>query len=69
MSDHRLNFENLPDWLSPVQVCQYLKLGRSTVYELIRSGQIYSRKFGRLLRVPKSALHPSINDSPAKARG
>jgi len=54
----RATFAELPDWLSPAEVCLYLNLGRSTVYELLRSGEIPSRKFGRLVRIPKTSLQP-----------
>lgn len=53
-------FELLPDWLTPSQVQGYLGLSRSKVYELLRSGEIPSRKFGRLLRTPKESLRPQI---------
>ena len=66
MMSTRTNFENLPDWLSPAEVCSYLNLGRSSVYELIRSGEIASRKFGRLVRVPKTALSPVPNGEPLR---
>lgn len=54
----RATFEQLPDWLSAAEVCSYLHLSRNTVYELIRSGEIASRKFGRVVRIPKNSLQP-----------
>ena len=33
-----------------------LGIGRNTAYELVRSGQIFSVKIGRQLRIPKQAL-------------
>lgn len=69
MSNHLANFEHLPDWLSPAEVSAYLKLGRSTVYELIRSEAIYARKFGRVLRVPKRALQPMVCEYESKKNG
>ncbi len=53
-------FETLSDWASPQEVQSFLGLSRSTVYELIKSGEIPSRKFGRRLRVPKEALRPTV---------
>ncbi|SLM47396.1 conserved protein of unknown function [Nitrospira japonica] len=54
------SFEELGDWLSPEEVRVFLGLGRATVYELIRSRQLPSRRFGRRIRVPKAALSPRI---------
>ena len=53
-------YQNLPEWVAPVDVSGYLGLGRSTVYELIRSGELPSRRFGRRLFVLKEALRPSM---------
>ncbi|MEQ1792740.1 MAG: helix-turn-helix domain-containing protein [Nitrospira sp.] len=52
------SFDQLPDWLNPEEVRVFLGLGRSTVYELIRSQQLPSRRFGRRIRIPKVALAP-----------
>lgn len=51
-------FENLPDWLTPKEVARFLRLGKSRLYECLRSGEISSRRFGRLIRIPKTALRP-----------
>lgn len=64
---NRVTFDELPDWLSPAEVCAYLKLSRNTVYELIRTGEIISRKFGRMVRVPKTSLQPMFTSSSCEA--
>lgn len=64
-TDHRLSFDQLPDWLSVEQARQFIGLGRATVYELIRSGELPSRKFGRQIRVPKAALAPRSQEPVA----
>ncbi len=46
----------LPELLTPEEFRTEAGLGRATTYELIRSGQIPSVRFGRAIRVPKSAL-------------
>jgi excisionase family DNA binding protein len=48
--------EALPAFLSPEEFCEYLSLGRSTVYDLLRRGEIPSLKLGRSYRIPKSVL-------------
>ena len=48
--------EALPELLTPEEFRTVAGLGRATTYELIRSGQIPSVRFGRLIRIPKSAL-------------
>ena len=34
----------------------FLQLGRNTVYELVKAGEIPSKKFGKHIRIPKTAL-------------
>ena len=48
--------EALPELLTPEEFRTVAGLGRATTYELIRSGQIPSVRFGRVIRIPKSAL-------------
>ncbi len=52
------DFNTLPEWLTVPEVTKFLRLGRTSVYEMIRSGVIPHRRFGRSLRVPKSSLCP-----------
>ena len=49
-------FDDLPDLLTPEQARAFLQIGRNTIYELVKSGAIRSVHFGRLIRIPKSAL-------------
>jgi excisionase family DNA binding protein len=63
---NRLRLDQLPDWLTIEEVRPVLGIGRSTMYELVRTGAVPSRKFGRLIRIPKQSLswspdgaHPS----------
>jgi excisionase family DNA binding protein len=49
-------FEDLPDFLSVEETRAYLALGRSTLYELIKSKALASVRFGRVIRVPRAAL-------------
>lgn len=51
-------FEELPDFLSVEETRAYLGLGRSTLYDLIRRGELAHARFGRVLRIPRSALQP-----------
>ena len=49
-------FDVLPEYLTPEEFRQYLGIARGTAYDLLRRGEVPSVKFGRLIRVPKSAL-------------
>ena len=51
-----LNYDELPLALTVNEVSDVLRIGRNTVYDLVRCGKISSIKIGRQLRVPKSAL-------------
>jgi len=48
MSDEQL--------LRPIEVAQLLGIGRSTVYEMLRTGELPSCRFGTSLRVPWGKL-------------
>ena len=59
-NDHAMNnrtpYEDLPEYLTPAELQTYLGLSRNTVYELLRRGEIEHRRFGRAIRIPKTAL-------------
>jgi excisionase family DNA binding protein len=50
-----------PRCLSVEQAARLLNVGRSTAYDLIRSGQLRSVKIGRRRLVPRDALDSLIN--------
>jgi excisionase family DNA binding protein len=54
--DRRTPVADLPEFLSPEEFRAYLGLSRSTVYDLLRRRAIPSRRFGKCIRIPKSAL-------------
>lgn len=63
-----LTWANLPDWLSPEEARSYLGFSRSKMYELLKSGAIFSKPYGRQLRIPKEALRPVVQPgSPSSA--
>ena len=49
-------FEKYPDILNVGQLCAALGVGRNTVYELIKSGQIRTVRIGRIHKIPKLFL-------------
>jgi excisionase family DNA binding protein len=49
-------FEDLPELCTPEEVQAYLRIGRTVCYELLRTQQIKSVRFGKLIRVPKTEL-------------
>ena len=53
-----ISFEELPDWMTIAEVQAFLRLGRSTLYDRIHSGEIPCRRFGRQFRIAKEALRP-----------
>lgn len=52
--------DNIPDVLTPAEVANVLKLGRTTTYGLLRTGAISSIKIGRKIIVPKKFLDDFI---------
>lgn len=51
-----LNPDDLPLALTVDQTAKVLQLGKSLVYEMVRSGQLRSLRVGRKIRIPRSAL-------------
>jgi putative molybdopterin biosynthesis protein len=49
-------FEDLPELLTPEEAREYLRVSKNTIYDLLRRGEIPSVRYGRLIRVPKSAI-------------
>lgn len=43
--------------LTAEEAAEALNIGRCTVYDLIRTGQIQSFKIGKLRRIPVDAVH------------
>lgn len=48
--------ENYPDILSVADVIKILNVGKRSVYKLIHTGDLYSRKIGREYKIPKKDL-------------
>ena len=53
-------FDQLPDWMTPREARSFLRLGKSTLYEKLRSGEIPSRRFGKQFRIAKESLRPTV---------
>lgn len=47
---------DLPEFLTPDEFRAYVGIGRSTMYDLLRREEIPYVKFGRCIRIPKTAL-------------
>ena len=48
--------DDLPEILTVQETAKYLRLPRSTAYELVKQGVIPSVKLGRQIRILKSAI-------------
>ena len=51
-----------PVFLTVEQVAKRLYVGRSTAYNMVNSGEIPAVRFGRLIRVPVSALDQYLSN-------
>ena len=49
-------FGELPELLSPDEARRFLGLSRTSIYSLLRSGDLEHRRYGRLIRIPRRAL-------------
>lgn len=62
MNNIQKTIDKLPDWMTPEEARAFLRLGKSTMYDRLRSGEIPSRRFGRQYRIAKEALRPASSD-------
>ena len=60
---------NDPRLYSITEVAQLLSIGRSTVYDLVRSGELPSVRLGRSVRVTAEALRDLIERNRADSQG
>jgi excisionase family DNA binding protein len=59
---------DLPDVLTVPEAARLLRLGRNTVYEAVRRGELPSVRVGRRLLIPKPALQHLL-DQRLNVRG
>lgn len=52
--------------LTVAEVAAALNLGRNTVYDLIRTGDLPAIRVGRAIRIPQAALTAWINSNTMK---
>lgn len=62
-NDRPENFDTLPLALTVAETAELLQLGKSSVYALVRCGQLRCLRVGRKIRVPRSALLEFLNCS------
>ena len=49
--------------LDPVEAAEFLRIGRSTMHKLLRSGEIKAKKVGGQWRITMGALQEYLNDT------
>ncbi len=58
-----LDISNLPPVLTAEEVCQILRLKRSTFYDLVSSGSIPAVRLGRQVRVTRKTILDLLGES------
>ena len=53
----RTPYELLPEQMTAAEVQAWTRLSRWAVYDLIRRGDLPVKRYGRSVRVPKSAIN------------
>ena len=67
VSKHNSNvITEYPDVLTPEDVMEFLSIGRNTVYNILKTGELPSIKIGKQYRIPKryvlQYLYPCYNE-------
>lgn len=52
-----------PEVLSVKQVCEILNIGKNTAYRLLQSGEIKSKKIGKVYKIPKKYVKDFLNSN------
>jgi len=60
MINRQTNLEDLPQMMTPLEVQDFLGIGRATVYSLIKEGEIPARRIGKRLFIPKQELMEEV---------
>ena len=50
------SLEDLPQFLTPKEFCAFTRIGRSTLHEAIRRGEIPVARFGRVVRIHRDVV-------------
>jgi excisionase family DNA binding protein len=53
-------YEDLPELLTVEEMAAYLKIGRSSAYGLVERREVPFVRYGRLIRIPKTALRAPV---------
>ena len=65
-----MNLADAPDVLTVPEVARLLRIGRNRAYELVNDGELYGRRVGHGIRVPKTAVERFLAaSSPATTSG
>ena len=59
--------ENYQDILKPAEVCEILRIGKSSFYKLLDSGQLSAYKTGKNWKIPKTSVLKYINSMSAES--
>ena len=51
-----IHFDDLPEMVTVEEMRDFLRVSRNAAYELVKTGAVRSVKFGKLIRIPKTAL-------------
>jgi len=62
------HLDDLPDMVTPDEARAFLRISRPTIYNLIKSGALPHCRFGKLIRIPKTALMTSRREPLAKLK-
>jgi excisionase family DNA binding protein len=64
------HYDDLPEYLTAEECRTYLALSRGGMYDLLRRGEIPHRRFGRVIRIPKTALVDGLSPvTPSSMEG
>ena len=58
--DRKTKLEDLPEFLTPNEVCGFLGLCSDSVYKLIEEGELPARRFGQRIFISKKAFMEEV---------
>jgi excisionase family DNA binding protein len=55
--------EDLPQFLTVEEWRTFMRIGRSSAYDLIRQGLVPAIRWGRTVRIPREAVRKCVNEA------
>lgn len=61
MNSFKSNLRDCPDILTPIQLKEFLNVGKNRIYDMLQTGEIKSIRIGKQYWIPKKYINIYLN--------